>query len=169
MNQAFPANNQLGSVVAEIVTRLKGLTLPEAKLLAQAAQQKAAELNVAIVFAAVDPGGNLLLLERMEEALLGGIELASAKAYSAVAFRMTTDALGRQAQPGQPLFGIQGSSKEQIVLFGGGYPCWRDRQLIGGIGISGGTVEEDMEIASFALQKYLEKSGNCIEGGKSVK
>ena len=169
MSQGLPDFSQLDQVVQEVVTRFKGLTLADAKFLAQAAQQRADELAVPIVFAAVDPAGHLLLLERMETALLGSLELARAKAYSAVAFRMPTLELGRQAQPGQPLYGIQTGSKEQIVLFGGGYPCWRDSQLIGGIGISGGTVEEDMNIASFALQKYLEKSGNGFEGGKSVK
>lgn len=126
-------------------------SLSVVKKMAEAAEQKAAEIGVPIVFAAADRGGNLLLLHRMEDSLLASIDIAINKAYTSVALKMPTDDLYKLAVPGGSLYGITTTNDSRIVAFGGGFPVFRDGTVIGGIGVSGGTVEEDMEIARYAL------------------
>jgi len=127
-------------------------SLPVIKKMTEAAEQKAAEIGVPIVFAAVDRGGNLVLLHRMEDSLLASIDIAINKAYTSVALKMSTDELYKHAVPGGSLYGITTTNDSRIVAFGGGFPVLKDGVIIGGIGVSGGSVEEDMEIARHALR-----------------
>lgn len=126
--------------------------LQEALALAEKAKYKAKEIGVPIVFSAVDKGGNLLLLQRMEGALLASIDISINKAYTANAFQMPTSELAQQALQGNPLYGIQNTNQGKVVIFGGGYPYYKNGMLAGAIGVSGGTVEEDMMIAEFSLK-----------------
>ncbi len=119
---------------------------------AKRAREKAAEMGVPIVFAAVDAGGNLVLLERMDGSILGSLDIAEHKAFTAVAFARPTHELSKAAQPGGELFGIDSTNLGKVVLFGGGFPVKIGGSVQGGIGISGGSVEEDMIIARYALE-----------------
>lgn len=120
--------------------------------LLQLAIEEAKQIGIPIVFALVDGHGNTILNYRMPHALLVSSELALKKAYTAVALKMATHELHNLVQPGQPLFQIEASCNSQLVSFGGGYPIFADGKIIGGIGISGGSVEEDMQIAQAALK-----------------
>lgn len=132
------------------------LDLRMAKKMADAAEAKALSIGVPIVFSMVDEGGNLLLLHRMKESLLVSIDLSINKAYTANSIKLPTHEIGKLAQPGQALYGIQNGDK--MVVFGGGYPLRCGNKIIGGIGVSGGSVEEDMMIASQALRVFeMEK------------
>lgn len=126
-------------------------SLEALKEMARRAEVKSKELGVPVVFAAVDEGGNLMLLQRMEGALLGSVDVAAGKAYTACAFKMPTHVLGKEARPDGSLYAIDTSAPGKIVLFGGGFPYEVDGKVVGGIGISGGTVEQDMAIARYAL------------------
>lgn len=126
-------------------------TLKNVKLMAEAAERKAAEMGVPIVFSAVDEGGNLMLLHRMEDSLLASVDISINKAYTALALKMPTDRLSEIAEPGGELYGVQHTNNGKIVVFGGGYPYQAGGRTAGAIGVSGGSVEEDMTIASFAL------------------
>jgi len=128
------------------------LNLENMQRVAKRAREKAAQMDTPIVFAAVDGGGNLILLERMEGSLLGSLDIAIHKAYTANAFKRPTHELGEAAQPGGELYGIEITNLGKVVLFGGGFPYIVEGQVVGGIGISGGTVEEDIRIARYALQ-----------------
>lgn len=119
--------------------------------MARRAEEKAKQLGVPVVFAAVDQGGNLVLLQRMEGALLASIEIAAGKAYTASALKMATHELGQAARQNGPLYGIETAIPGKIVLFGGGFPYLVNGEVVGGIGVSGGTVEQDMEIARWAM------------------
>lgn len=132
-------------------------TLEVATRMAQAAQQKAGEMGVPIVFVAVDAAGNPMLLHRMEGSLLGSIALAGDKAWTASAFRSPTHLMKDRAKESGDLFGLEGSSSGRICVFGGGFPVFVDGLIAGGIGVSGGTVEEDMAIAGHALSTALEE------------
>ncbi|KAA5607065.1 heme-binding protein [Roseospira marina] len=132
------------------------LTLAGARRLAEAAEAEGRTMGVPIVVAVVDAAGGLMLLHRMDGALPASTELAANKAFTAVQFRMATHELGALAQPGQPLYGVGASHQGRIVLFGGGYPCRAGETLIGGLGISGGTVDEDMAIATQALRAFSD-------------
>ena len=119
--------------------------------MAQPAVERAGQLGVPVVFSAVDSGGNLVLLQRMEGALLGSVDVSAGKAYTANAFQMPTHELGQAARPDGPLYGIDASAPGKIVLFGGGFPYVVNGEVVGGIGVSGGTVEQDMDIAWYAM------------------
>lgn len=119
-----------------------------------ASKEKAREIKVPMVIAVVDGGGNLVALQRMDQALLVSIDIAVNKAYTAVALKIPTHELAKIAQPGQPLFGIHNADGGRIVIFGGGFPLRRNDQIIGGIGVSGGSVEEDIQCAEAALQRF---------------
>lgn len=135
------------------------LTLELAFKMAQAAERKAVEMGVPIVFSVVDTAGNIILLHRMEGSLLASLELSPNKAYTAVALKMATHELVPAIQPGAELYGIQLSNQNKIVTFGGGYPLKINQHIIGGIGVSGGTVIEDMLIATEALQLFDKERG----------
>ncbi len=126
--------------------------LATAKQLAAAAEARASELGVPIVFAASDAGGNLMLLHRMEDSLLGSIDIALNKAFTSAAFKLPTDALADQVVPGGSLYGIEQTNGGRVVVFGGGMPVFLDGRIAGAIGVSGGTVAEDMDIARHALR-----------------
>lgn len=139
----------------EVRRRLGGgkpvFNLENLEKMAARAREKATEMGVPVVFAAVDEGGNLIMLQRMQDSFLGSIDVAVNKAFTANAFKMPTDVLGQAAQPGQPLYGIETSNQGRIVLFGGGFPYEYDGRVVGAIGVSGGSVDEDMTIARYAL------------------
>ncbi len=130
---------------------VRAWNLATAKRLAAAAEARAAELGVPIVFAASDAGGNLMLLHRMEDSLLGSIDIATNKAFTSAAFKLPTEALADLVQPGGQLYGIEQSNGGRVVVFGGGVPVFLDGRIAGAIGVSGGTVAEDIDIAHFAL------------------
>lgn len=140
--------------------KTNNLTLEMACKMAESAEAKAKELGVPIVFSVVDSGGNLVLLHRMEDSLLGSLDISPNKAYTAVALKMATHELVPAIQPGEELYGIQLSNQNKIVTFGGGYPLKAGSEIIGGIGVSGGTVTEDMTIASAALNVFNQERGD---------
>jgi len=130
------------------------LTLEDARALLAAAEAKAAALGTPYNIAVVDSGGNLLLFARMDGAWLGSIDIAIHKAFTARAFDMPTDELAKMAQPGKPLFGIQDTNHDRIVVFGGGAPVKAGETVLGAIGASGGTVQQDIEVVEAALRAF---------------
>ncbi|MCB0912318.1 MAG: cob(I)yrinic acid a,c-diamide adenosyltransferase [Propionibacteriaceae bacterium] len=131
--------------------------LATAKAMAEAAEAKATELGVPVVFAAVDAGGNLMLLHRMADSLLGSIDIATNKAFTSAAFKLATSALAEAAAPSGELAGIEVTNSGRVVIFGGGLPVFVDGRLAGGIGVSGGTVAEDVAIVTHALNTVQEQ------------
>jgi ATP:cob(I)alamin adenosyltransferase len=135
---------------------MRGYDLATLKLMAEAAEAKAAGLGVPIVFAGVDAGGNLMLLHRMSESLLGSIDIAIGKAFTSAAFKLPTSALKDASTPSGELHGIQNSNDGRVVVFGGGLPVFIDGRIAGGIGVSGGTVDEDVRIVTHAISAVQE-------------
>ena len=111
----------------------------------------AKELQVPVVVSIVDAHGTETVTWRMPDALLVSSELAPKKAWTAVAMKTATHELATTVQPGAALYGLESHLQGKVVTFGGGYPLWRDGQLIAGLGISGGSVEQDMAIAQAAM------------------
>lgn len=130
------------------------LTLKTALPLLQAAAKKADAIGVPMVITVLDAGGNMIAQHRMDDALLASVEISANKAYTAIALKMPTSELAKLAQPGQPLFGIQNSSK--IVIFGGGIPIVSNGKILGAIGVSGGAVEQDVECAKAGLAAFTQ-------------
>jgi len=133
------------------------LSLGDARRLIAAAEAKAAQIEVPSNIAVVDAGGNLLAFARMDGAWLGSIDIAIHKAFTARAFDMATGDLADMAQSGEPLFGIQNTNDGRIVIFGGGIPIKHGGTVIGAVGSSGGTVDQDTEIAEAALAAFEDE------------
>ena len=127
------------------------ITLADAKRMLSAAEAKAASLNIAYNIAIVDAGGHLVAFVRQDGALIGSIDLAIDKAMTARFFDKTTSELASLAQSGRPLFGIQESNAGKVVIFGGGVPIVSGGNIVGAIGTSAGTVEQDIEVAEAAV------------------
>ena len=101
--------------------------------------------------AVADSAGHLIAHVRMDGALIGSIDISIKKAFTAAAFRMPTDVLGAMCQPGRPAYGIQMSNDGRVMIFGGGLPLTRTGDLVGAIGVSGGSVDEDVAVAEAGL------------------
>lgn len=132
------------------------ISLDEALDLIDAAKKLAKKIKVPMVIAVVDAGGNLVVQQRMDGALLVSVDISRNKAYSAVAIKIPTHELAVIAQPGQPLFGIHNTDGGRIVIFGGGFPLFNKYGLVGGIGVSGGSVDDDIACAQAALERFKQ-------------
>jgi uncharacterized protein GlcG (DUF336 family) len=130
------------------------LSLEDAKKIMQDAETKAKEIGVKMNIAVADVGGNLVAFERMDNAWMGSINIAQSKAFTAVAFNMTTEDLGKESQAGKSLFGIHTTNNGKIVIFGGGIPLLRKGVLVGAIGVSGGAVAQDIEVAKAGAKNF---------------
>ena len=123
------------------------LSLGQAQQVLAAALAAAEEQGTAMDIAVVDAGGNLKAFARMDGAWLGSIDIAADKARTARYFDMPTEAIGALAQPGGPLYGIE-VSNGGLITFPGGVPiCNAEGRVIGAIGVSGSTVENDHDVA----------------------
>jgi ATP:cob(I)alamin adenosyltransferase len=129
------------------------LTLDTARQMALYAEEKGNSMGLPIVFAVVDKGGNLMLLNRMENALLVSIDVAIKKAFTASAMKLPTDVVGELSKPGAALYSLDKTNDGKLILFGGGYPYESGGEVVGGIGVSGGSAEQDMEIATYVLSR----------------
>ncbi len=125
-------------------------------LLGSVAEAAAADLGVMMAIALTDEEGSLQFFVRMDRALPASTEIAISKAYTAAALRMPTREVGRLALPGEALYGIQHTHSGKIILFGGGIPLSVGGQVVGGIGVSGGTVQEDELVAEAAVKAFGE-------------
>jgi uncharacterized protein GlcG (DUF336 family) len=127
------------------------ISLSDAKRMLTAAEAKAASMGIAYNIAVVDAGGHLVAFVRQDDALIGSIDLAIDKAVTSRIFDMPTAKLATLAQSGKPLFGIQESNAGKVVVFGGGMPILSEGKIIGAIGTSAGTVEQDIAVAEAGI------------------
>jgi uncharacterized protein GlcG (DUF336 family) len=127
------------------------ISLSDAKRMLTAAEAKAASMGIAYNIAVVDAGGHLVAFVRQDDALIGSIDLAIDKAVTSRIFDMPTAKLATLAQSGKPLFGIQESNAGKVVVFGGGMPILNEGKIIGAIGTSAGTVEQDIAVAEAGI------------------
>jgi uncharacterized protein GlcG (DUF336 family) len=107
-------------------------------------------MNIAVV----DQGNNLVAFQRMDGAWLGSIDIAQGKAYTARAFDMSTRDLAPLCEPGEPLFGIHVSNHGRLIIFAGGIPLERGGEVLGAIGVSGGSVEQDQAVAEAGAEAF---------------
>ena len=130
------------------------LTLVEAKQILAGAEAKAESLGIAYNIAVVDASGHLLAFSRQDGALIGSIDLAIDKASTARIFDKSTSYLASLAQSGEPLFGIQESNAGKVVIFGGGIPITFGGNIVGAVGASAGTVEQDIAVAEAGIAAF---------------
>jgi len=142
------------------------LTLEDAKRMLEAGEAKATSIGIAYNIAVVDAGGSLLAFTRQDNALIGSIDLAIGKAVTARIFDKSTSDLATMAQPGAPLFGIEQSNSGKVVIFGGGLPIKIGGEIVGAVGASAGTVEQDITVAEAAAAAVTDTQ--TLEGKEKL-
>lgn len=130
---------------------MSALTYEQAQRVLETALRKANEVGSPSSVAVVDEGRELMAFARQNGALLASIEICIAKAYTACSMQMNTGDLASMTQPGQPLAGLETSHRQPLVAFAGGRPLWIGDEAVGAVGVAGGTVEQDDEIAAAAV------------------
>ena len=123
------------------------VTLEDARRIIAAAERKAKELGQPMNIAVADGGGNLVAHVRMDEAWIGSIDISIKKAFTARAFDISTKELGKYSQSGGQFFGIHASNDGKIMIFAGGIPLKQGDKVVGAIGVSGGSGEQDHAVA----------------------
>ena len=133
---------------------MESIALEEAQRVIQAALEKAREIGQPMNVAVVDNGRELKAFSRMEDAWLGSISISIDKAFTSASFLMPTQDLAPMTQPGQPLYGLETTNGGRIINFAGGIPIMRGDDVAGAIGVSGGTSDQDQEVAEAGLAAF---------------
>jgi uncharacterized protein GlcG (DUF336 family) len=123
------------------------VTLEDARRVIAAAEQKAKQIGQPMNIAVADEGGNLVSHVRMDGAWIGSIDVSINKAFTSRAFDIATKDLATHAQSGGQFFGIHVSNNCRIMIFAGGIPLKRNGKVVGAIGVSGGSGEQDQAVA----------------------
>ena len=131
-----------------------GIPLDTATELIEAAKDQAEEVGQPMVVTVANSEGNLIAQHRMDGAWLASVSISRNKAYTAAALDMPTHELAEPSEPGNSLYGLQTTDDNRIVIFGGGYPLERNGDVVGAIGVSGGEVSQDREVAEAGVEKW---------------
>lgn len=123
------------------------LTLDDARRVSAAAEAKATELGVAVTVTVLDAGGHVRTQTRQDGARFGTLNVSANKAFTAVSIGAPSKVLADLTQPGQALFGYADATGGRTVIFGGGVPLVQGGEVVGAIGISGGSVDQDEQMA----------------------
>jgi uncharacterized protein GlcG (DUF336 family) len=130
------------------------VTLGEARKVIAAAEQKAAEIKQPMNIAVVDEGGNLVSHARMDGAWIGSIDISINKAFTSRAFDISTKDLAQYSQSGGQFFGIHVSNHGRVMIFAGGVPLKRAGKVVGAVGVSGGSGEQDQVVAEAGAKAF---------------
>jgi uncharacterized protein GlcG (DUF336 family) len=126
------------------------VTLADARRIIAAGEKKAQEIGQPMNIAVVDAGGNLVAHVRMDNAWIGSVDISINKAWTARAFDITTQDLGKNSQSGDQFFGIHASNHGRVMIFAGGIPLKKGEKVVGGVGVSGGLGKQDQAVAETA-------------------
>ena len=130
------------------------LTLAQARRIISAAEKKAEEIEQPMNIAVVDEGGNLVAHVRMDDAWIGSIDISIKKAFTSRAFDIDTKQLSEHAQSGGQFFGIHVSNGGRVMIFAGGVPLRRNGRVVGAIGVSGGSGQQDQSVAEAGAAEF---------------
>ncbi|MDS0279586.1 heme-binding protein [Halomicroarcula sp. S1AR25-4] len=132
------------------------ISLETATELIAAAEAKAEEIANPMVITVANSEGNLVAQHRMDGAWLASVSISRNKAYTSAALETPTHELAEPSEPGNSLYGLQTTDEGRIVIFGGGYPLERDGDIVGTIGVSGGAVSQDRDVAEAGVERWNE-------------
>ena len=130
------------------------ITLNDARRVIDAAEKKAKEIGQPMNIAVADTGGNLVAHVRMDGAWLGSIDISIKKAFTSRAFDISTKDFAANSQPGQQFFGIHASNDGRVMIFAGGIPLRKDGKVVGAIGVSGGSGDQDHSVAEAGASAF---------------
>lgn len=159
-NMAKTEESQVSDAVVQAVLNRIGMqgkiTLDQAKHLIELIEEEAKRRNMQAVIAVCGPDGNPIAVHVMDGAFLVSFDVAVKKAYTSVAVKMSTKELNALAQPGGTFYGLDKMEGGNIIIFGGGIPLKAGETIIGGLGVSGGTGEQDHSLAEYGVSKLKE-------------
>jgi uncharacterized protein GlcG (DUF336 family) len=130
------------------------ITLNDARRIIAAAEAKAIAIGQPMNIAVADAGGNLISHVRMDKAWLGSIDISIKKAYTSRAFDIATKDLATHSQSGGQFFGINASNDGRVMIFAGGIPLKKNGEVVGAIGVSGGSGEQDHAVAEAGVAAF---------------
>ncbi len=145
------------NTVSEYKNAKKTMTLSLAERLANAVIEKAREMDMRIVVCVSDAAGNPKVVKIMDDAYIASYDIAVNKAFTSVALKMPTSTLKGLARPGGELYGIQFTNNGRIIVFGGGEPLKVGDTIVGGLGVSGGSEEQDTALGRFGKDYFENK------------
>jgi uncharacterized protein GlcG (DUF336 family) len=130
----------------------QSVSLEDARRMIAAGEEKARKVGQPMNIAVVDAGGNLVAHVRMDGAWLGSVDISINKAWTSRAFDIDTKTLSTVTQPGTDFYGIHASNHGRVMIFAGGIPLKRGGQVVGAVGVSGGSGEQDHAVAQAAAE-----------------
>ena len=130
------------------------LTLNDARKIIAAGEKKAEEIGQPMNIAVADSGGNLIAHIRMDGAWIGSIDISIKKAFTSRAFDITTKDLATHSQSGGQFFGIHASNDGKVMIFAGGVPIKQNGKVVGAIGVSGGSGDQDHAVAEAGVAAF---------------
>lgn len=158
-------NEELIKKAVEAVLREKTektkMSLELAKALIEKVEERAKQLDMKVVTAVSDASGRPVAIHCMDGAYIGSFDVALNKTFTSAAFQMSTEKLGKLSAPGAELYGIQYTNEGKIVIFGGGEPLMAGDTMIGALGVSGGTAEQDTALAQYG-KTILKEVISCL-------
>lgn len=149
---------QISKVVEQVLAKTgkQKMTLKLALALSEKIEQKAQSMGLSVVIAVADQAARPVLVHCMEDSYIASYDIAVNKAYTSASLKMSTEKLSGLSQPGQPLYGIQHTNHGKIVIFGGGEVLEYNGKIMGALGVSGGTLEQDTYLAAFGKEIFGE-------------
>lgn len=146
--------NTISQIVSQVVSEVRGgetkcITLAQARRLIAKVEEKAAQIGVKAVVAVTNTAARPVAIECMDNSYIASYDVALNKAFTVVALKMSTIRLKSMTKPGDSLYGIQFTNDGKIVVFGGGDPLEYNGNIIGGLGVSGGTEEQDTMLSAY--------------------
>ena len=154
--------NTISQIVSQVVsdvrrsTEAKCITLSQARRLIAKVEEKAAQIGVRAVVAVTNTAARPVAVECMDDSFIASYDVALNKAFTVVALKMSTIELKSITKPGDSLYGIQFTNNGKIVVFGGGDPLRYNGAIIGGLGVSGGTEEQDTMLSAYGASVLPE-------------
>ena len=135
------------------------LTLDDARCIMEGAEAKAREIGVDMDIAITDDNGSLLMFHRMDNGRITSIDVAISKAFTAAAARRSPRSYGEVSGPGGPAFGIHVSNQGRFMIVAGGLPLFVNEEIVGGVGCSSGTPDQDEVVAEAGIDAFLKSIG----------
>lgn len=153
---AMKENEIIDAVIERLSLEGKKLSLNTTKQLIDKVEEEAKKRGLDAVIAVCGSDGNMIAVHVMDHAFLASFDIAIKKAYTSVAVKMSTKELGKLAMPGGTFYGVDKADNNRLIIFGGGMPLKIGNNLIGGLGISGGSSEDDDSLAQFGAELFLD-------------
>lgn len=139
------------------------IALDTARRIVEASEDRADEMDNPMVVTVANSEGNLIAQHRMDDAWLASVSISRNKAYTSAALDMPTHELAEASEPGNSLYGLDTRDEGRMVVFGGGYPLEKNGKVVGAIGVSGGAVSQDRDVAEAGVDAW----NDLVESGEA--